>query len=244
MRFDIITIFPRMFEGVFSGGVIGKAREKDLIEIHIHDLRTFATGKHRQVDDRPFGGKQGMVLKPDPIFAAVEAVRITKESPVVLLSPQGRRFDSRLAKEFAAVSQICIICGRYEGVDERVNAFLATHELSIGDYVLSGGEPAAIVIVDSVSRFIPSVVGKIESVQEDSFFDGLLNHPQYTRPRDFRSMKVPEILFSGNHHKIESWRKKKALEKTTRMRPDLVGPSRISPGKKRKLDEKLRERKG
>ncbi|MBN1224332.1 MAG: tRNA (guanosine(37)-N1)-methyltransferase TrmD [Candidatus Aminicenantes bacterium] len=243
MRFDIITIFPQMFGSVFSGGVIGKALEKGIIEIKIHDLRAFAPGKHRQVDDRPFGGKQGMVLKPEPIFSAVETIRVTKESPVVLLSPQGRRFDSRLAKEFASVPQICIICGRYEGVDERVNDFLATHEVSIGDYVLTGGEPAAVVLVDAVSRFIPRVVGKIKSVQEDSFFDRLLDHPQYTRPRDFRSMQVPEILFSGDHNKIESWRKKKALEKTAVMRPDLVGKNRISPGKKRTLDEKLRERK-
>jgi len=222
---------------VFSVGIIGKALERGTIEIHIHDLRAFASGKHRQVDDRPFGGKPGMVLKPEPIFAAVEAMRIAKESPVVLLSPQGRRFDFRLAKEWASLPQVLIICGRYEGVDERVNEFLATHEVSVGDYVLTGGEPAAIVIVDAVSRFVPNVVGKMESVQEDSFFDGLFDHPQYTRPRDFRGIKVPEILFSGDHKKIENWRKNKALEKTATMRPDLLEKPRISPSKKGKSEK-------
>lgn len=223
-----------MLRSVFSVGIIGKALEKGTLEIHVHDLRAFASGKHRQVDDRPFGGKPGMVLKPEPIFAAVEKTRIAKESPVVLLSPQGRRFDCRMAKELASFPQVLIICGRYEGVDERVNEFLATHEVSIGDYVLTGGEPAAIVIVDAVSRFIPTVVGKMESVQEDSFFDSLFDHPQYTRPRDFKGKKVPEILFSGDHKKIENWRKDKALEKTVKMRPDLLEKTRISPNKKRK----------
>jgi len=237
MRFDIITIFPQMLANVFSAGIIGKALERRTLEIHVHDLRAFASGKHRQVDDRPFGGKPGMVLKPEPIFAAVEAVRIEKESPVVLLSPQGRRFDFRLAKEWASLPQVLIICGRYEGVDERVNEFLATHEVSVGDYVLTGGEPAAIVIVDAVSRFVPDVVGKMESVREDSFFDGFFDHPQYTRPRDFRGHKVPEVLFSGDHKKIENWRKNIALEKTAKMRPDLLEKPRITPCKKRKSEK-------
>jgi len=241
MRFDIITIFPRMFDSVFSGGVLGKAMENGVVSIRIHDLRDYASGKHRQVDDRPFGGKQGMVMKPEPIFSSVEAVRVSAESPVVLLSPQGERFDSRLAKAFAAFPQICIVCGRYEGVDERVSDFLATHEVSIGDYVLTGGEPAAIVFVDAVSRFIPKVVGKTESVEEDSFFNGLFDHPQYTRPREFRSMKVPAVLFSGDHKQIEDWRKSKALEKTARMRPDLLDTGRKYP--RGKHDEKWQERK-
>lgn len=223
MRFDIITIFPEMFGNVFSVGVLKKALDRDLIEVRIHNLRDFASNKHKQVDDRPFGGKPGMVLKPEPIFAAVEDIREDKNVPVYLLSPQGRTFNSSFAEELTIYSQIIIICGRYEGVDERVVEYLVTDEISIGDYVLTGGEPAAVVLVDTVSRFVPGVVGKMESVQSDSFFEGVLDFPQYTRPRDFRGMKVPGVLFSGDHKKIEDWRKKKSLEKTRLKRPDLLG---------------------
>ena len=163
-----------MFEGVLSAGVLGKALEKGLIEVKVHDLRDFTSDKHRQVDDRPFGGKPGMVLKPEPIFAAVEKVRIDPDASVCLLSPQGRKFDYRVTEELAGFSQVILICGRYEGVDERVNEYLATHEISVGDYVLTGGEPAAFVIIDAVSRLLPDVVGKMESVKQDSFFLGAL----------------------------------------------------------------------
>ncbi len=223
MRFDIITIFPEMFGNVFSVGVLKKALDRDLIEVRIHNLRDFASDKHKQVDDRPFGGKPGMVLKPEPIFAAVEDIREDENTPVYLLSPQGRTFNSSFAEELTAYAQIIIICGRYEGVDERVVEYLVTDEISIGDYVLTGGEPAAVVLVDAVSRFVPGVVGKMESVQADSFFEGVLDFPQYTRPRNFRGMKVPGVLFSGDHKKIEDWRKKKSLEKTRLKRPDLLG---------------------
>ena len=212
-----------MFGNVFSAGVLKKALDRNLVEIRIHNLRDFASDRHKQVDDRPYGGSPGMVLKPEPIFTAVENIRENESTPVYLLSPQGRTFSSSLAEELAAQSQILIICGRYEGVDERVVEHLVTDEISIGDYVLTGGEPAAVVLVDAVARFVPDVVGKRESVQSDSFSEGILDFPQYTRPRDFRGMKVPGVLFSGDHKKIEDWRKKKSLEKTRLKRPDLLG---------------------
>jgi tRNA (guanine37-N1)-methyltransferase len=228
MRFDIITIFPELFRSVFSGGIVKKALENGLIQVKVHDLRDFTLDKHRQVDDRPFGGSQGMVLKPEPIFAAVEKIKTESSTPVILLSPQGRKFDFSLAEELAQFSEIILICGRYEGVDERVIENLATDEISIGDYVLTGGEPAAVVIVDAVSRFVPEVVGKMESVIEDSFHNGLLDYPQFTRPRVFRGMKVPEVLFSGDHKKINNWRRKKSLEKTMKLRPDLLKNRKLS----------------
>ncbi len=222
MKFDIITIFPEMFGNVFSVGVLKKALDRNLIEIRVHDLRDFASDNHKQVDDRPFGGKPGMVLKPEPIFSAVENIRESETTPVYLLSPQGRKLNSSLAEELAANRQLVFICGRYEGVDERVVEYLVTDEISIGDYVLTGGEPAAVVLVDAISRFIPDVVGKTESVQSDSFIEGTLGFPQYTRPRDFRGKKVPDVLFTGDHKKIEDWRKKRSLEKTRLKRPDLL----------------------
>jgi tRNA (guanine37-N1)-methyltransferase len=237
MRFDIITIFPEMFKNAFSGGIIKKAQEKGIIEIQVHNLREFAVDKHQQVDDRPYGGGEGMVFKPEPIFAAVEKAKQSEEAVVYLLSPQGRRFDSQLADELAHHSQLILICGRYEGVDERVIQHLVTGEISIGDYVLTGGEPAAIVIVDAVSRFIPHVVGKYESVRHDSFSEGLLDFPQYTRPRNFGGMKVPQVLFSGNHDKISLWRRKKSMGKTLSVRPDLLKDRELSPEDKKILEE-------
>ncbi len=233
-----------MFEGVFSGGVLKRAIQKGLLEIEVHNLRDFTTDKHRQVDDRPYGGEEGMVFKPEPIFAAVEKVRRSPQSPVYLLSPQGRRLDFRLAEELARHSQVILICGRYEGVDERVSENLASGEISIGDYILTGGELAAMVVVDAASRFVPGVVGKQESVRHDSFFEGRLDYPQYTRPRDFRGMKVPQVLFSGDHKKIETWRRKKALEKTRKRRPDLLEHRTLTPEEKKWLDLIQDERKG
>jgi tRNA (guanine37-N1)-methyltransferase len=229
MRFDIITIFPEMFAGIFSGGVVKKALDREVLRIEVHDLRDFTTDKHRQVDDRPFGGLEGMVLKPEPIFGAVEAVREDGGSKVYLLSPQGRTLDAGLARELASERQVILICGRYEGVDERVAGHLVDGEISIGDYVLSGGELAAAVVVDAVARFVPGVVGKEGSVRNDSFSGGVLDYPQYTRPREFRGLKVPSVLFSGDHKKIERWRRKRALEKTVRQRPDLVRHRDLSP---------------
>lgn len=236
MRFDIITIFPEMFSGIFSGGVAKKALERGHFEVHIHDLRKYAHDKHKQVDDRPFGGGEGMVLKPEPIFEAVESIRKNKRSRVFLLSPQGITFDSALARRLSRAPQIILICGRYEGVDERVVRHLVDGEISIGDYVLTGGEPAAWVLVDAISRFIPGVVGKGESVRRDSFFNGLLDFPHYTRPRDFRGFPVPQVLFSGNHAKISDWRRRKALEKTKGLRPDLLAKKKIAPEEKAVLE--------
>ena len=237
MRFDIITIFPEMLKGAFSGGIIKKAVDSGLVEINIHNLRDFTYDKHKQVDDRPFGGGEGMILKPEPIFRAVDEIKQKMKIAVFLLSPQGKRLDSRFCEELARYSQLILICGRYEGVDERVVKNLVTGEISVGDYVLTGGEPAAFVVVDSVSRNIPHVVGKPESVRCDSFSDGLLDFPQYTRPREFKGMKVPQVLFSGDHDKIALWRKKKSLKKTLSVRPELLENRELTPLEKRLLDE-------
>jgi tRNA (guanine37-N1)-methyltransferase len=236
MRFDVITIFPEMMAGLFTGGVAKRALEKGLLQVHIHNLRDYTHDRHRQVDDRPFGGGEGMVLKPEPIFKAVEAVRKSKRSRVFLLSPQGVRLDSALARRLARAPQVILICGRYEGVDERVGRHLVDGEISIGDYVLTGGEPAAWVVVDAVSRFIPGVVGKGESVRRDSFFEGLLDFPHYTRPRVFRGMRVPQVLFSGNHAKIGDWRRREALKRTRELRPDLLAERKQSPGVRKRSE--------
>jgi tRNA (guanine37-N1)-methyltransferase len=242
MRFDIITIFPEMFAGVFSGGIVKKARDTGLLDIAVHDLRDFTRDKHRQVDDRPYGGLEGMVLKPEPIFRAVEAIRRGGDSRVYLLSPQGTPFSNATARNMAAGGQVVLICGRYEGVDERVADHLVDGEISIGDYILTGGEPAAVVVIDAAARFIPGVVGKEDSVRHDSFGDGLLDHPQYTRPREFRGMKVPPVLFSGDHGKIERWRRTKALEKTLSKRPDLLASRELTPEERTLLEDIQKER--
>lgn len=243
MRFDIITIFPRMFDSLFSAGVVKKAAEKGILEIKVHDLRDYTTDKHRQVDDRPYGGLEGMVLKPEPIFRAVEDIRQPEGSLVCLLSPQGEVLNTRLAEQLAGYRQLVLICGRYEGVDERVIEHLVDREISIGDYILTGGELAAAVVVDAVSRFVPGVVGKEGSVARESFKDGLLDFPQYTRPRDFRGYKVPSVLFSGDHQKIARWRLKKALEKTLVRRPDLLKSRQLSSEEEELLEEIKKERK-
>jgi tRNA (guanine37-N1)-methyltransferase len=232
-----------MFAGIFSEGIVKRALDRGRIRIVVHDLRDFTADKHRQVDDRPFGGLEGMVLKPEPIFRAVEAVREDGGGRVCLLTPQGRALDARLARELAAERQVILICGRYEGVDERVAEHLADDEISIGDYVLSGGELAAAVVVDAAARFVPGVVGKEGSVRNDSFAGGLLDYPQYTRPREFRGLKVPQVLFSGDHKTIERWRRRKALEKTVRQRPDLLTDDALVPEDRRLLEEIKSERK-
>jgi tRNA (guanine37-N1)-methyltransferase len=229
MKFDIITIFPGFFREVFDYGIIRRARAAGLVSIEAHDLRAFTSDKHHIVDDRPFGGGDGMVLKPEPIFAAVEKLTGASErasydedTRVVLLSPQGRQLTQKLASELAAATQIVLICGRYEGVDERVAESLVTDEISIGDYVLSGGEAAAIVMVDAVVRLVPGALGSETSAVNESFSEGMLDYPHYTRPPEFRGLRVPEILLSGHHAQIETWRRKRAHEKTERNRPDLL----------------------
>ncbi len=228
MRFHIITIFPDFFSGPFEHGVIGRAKAAGLLEIHIHDLRHWTYDRHRTVDDRPFGGGEGMLLKPQPLFEAVESVlpERTSGAKVVLLSAQGRRFTQSVAREYAACDELLLICGRYEGVDERVAEHLADDEVSIGDFVLSGGELASAVVVDIVARLIPGVLGNEESTQNESFGErneGLLDCPQYTRPAEFRGWKVPTVLLGGNHEEIKRWRRAASREKTERLRPDLAG---------------------
>ncbi|MCA1578462.1 MAG: tRNA (guanosine(37)-N1)-methyltransferase TrmD [Acidobacteria bacterium] len=230
LRFDIITIFPEFFREAIDCGIVRRARNAGLVEIIAHDLRQWTTDKHHVVDDRPFGGGDGMVLKPEPIFAGVEALTgaarredLPPNTRVVLLSAQGEVFAQALAKDLSqSDSRIVLLCGRYEGVDERVADALVTDEVSIGDYVLSGGEPAAMVIIDAVVRLLPGALGSETSAVNESFSEGLLDYPQYTRPPDFRGMRVPETLLSGNHAEIARWRKEAALEKTRRKRPDLL----------------------
>jgi tRNA (guanine37-N1)-methyltransferase len=244
--FRILTIFPEFFRGPFDYGVIQRARDAGLIEIRVHDLRDWTHDRHKTVDDRPFGGGEGMLLKAGPIFEAVESIwpeRIgenrmpgenvdpmpgesgarTPSKKVALLSAQGRKFDQALAREFSALDELLLICGRYEGVDERVAAHLADEEISVGDFVLSGGELAAALVVDSVARLIEGVLGNEQSAVAESFGEnGLLDCPQYTRPAEFRGWKAPEVLLGGNHEQIRQWRLKAALEKTARFRPDLL----------------------
>jgi tRNA (guanine37-N1)-methyltransferase len=252
-RFDIVTIFPDFFRGPLDFGIVRRAREAGLIEISIHDLRAFTSDKHKTVDDRPFGGGEGMVLKPAPIFDCVEALNIAPREDrlrsgardtVVLLSPQGRLFDQQLAQELASLERIVLLCGRYEGVDERVAEHLADREISIGDYILSGGELGAAIIVDAVTRLVPGALGNEASAQQESFTatqkpgvdgpdstcssGGLLDYPHYTRPADFRGLQVPEVLIGGNHEQIRRWRRQKALEKTLRNRPDLLQKQPLS----------------
>ena len=230
LRFDIVTIFPGFFREAFDCGIVRRARAAELIEIEAHDLRAWTTDRHHSVDDRPFGGGDGMVFKPEPVFAAVDELTGASErdnyppgTRVVLLSPQGRVFTQRLAQEFASsTTHLILICGRYEGVDERVVEALVTDEVSIGDYVLSGGEPAALVVIDAIVRLLPGALGSETSAANESFSEGLLDYPHYTRPPELRGLKVPDVLLTGNHAEIERWRREKALEKTRRNRPDLL----------------------
>ncbi len=225
MKFHLLTIFPDFFEGPFKYGVVARAAEFGALELHVHDLRNWTHDLHRTVDDRPFGGGEGMVLKPEPIFDAVEAIWPEKSSKqkVILLSAQGRKFTQQVARELALNEELLLICGRYEGVDERVAEHLADEELSIGDYVLSGGELAAAVVVDSVARLLPGVVGNHESTVNESFEEtGVLDCPQWTRPAEFRGWKTPDVLLGGNHAEIRKWRKQAAREKTAKLRPDLL----------------------
>jgi tRNA (guanine37-N1)-methyltransferase len=270
VQIDIVTIFPDFFRGPLDFGIIRRAREAGLVKIEIRDLREFTRDRHRTVDDRPFGGGEGMVLKPEPLFEYVEALKLAPreerasvKQSVVLLSAQGKRFDQSLASELAELDRLVLICGRYEGVDERVGTHLADREISIGDYVLSGGELGAAVIADAVTRLVPGAVGNEASTRQESFFagpklsgvtagegarptdgpsstcasGGLLDYPHYTRPADFRGMKVPEVLVNGNHEDIKRWRRRSALEKTLRNRPDLLDQKQLSREDKELLAE-------
>jgi tRNA (guanine37-N1)-methyltransferase len=224
VKFDIVTIFPRMIDAGLEEGVVGRARERGLLDIAVHNLRDFTSDRHHVVDDVPFGGGPGMVMKPEPLFAAMDAIVARRGSPaaVVLLTPAGRTFSQQQAKRFAALGHVAVLCGRYEGIDERVRERWATDEVSIGDYVLSGGELPALVIIDAVARLVPGVVGDEQSVEGDSFERGLLDYPHYTRPAEFAGMRVPEVLTSGHHGEIRRWRRRQALQRTFERRPDLV----------------------
>jgi tRNA (guanine37-N1)-methyltransferase len=225
LKFHLLTIFPEFFQGPLGHGVVARAAEYGVLSIQVHDLRNWTHDLHRTVDDRPFGGGEGMVLKPGPIFEAVESIwpERTPRQRVILLSAQGRKFSQQLARELLDSDELLLICGRYEGVDERVAEHLADDELSIGDYVLSGGELGAAVIVDTVARLLPGVVGNADSAVNESFENGVLDYPHWTRPAEFRGWKVPEILTGGNHAEIAKWRQEAALSKTRRLRPDLLG---------------------
>jgi tRNA (guanine37-N1)-methyltransferase len=229
MRFHVVTIFPEFFKGPFDYGVVARARAAGRLEIYVHDLRNWTYDRHRTVDDRPFGGGEGMLLKVGPLFEAVESILPvrTERSRIVLLSAQGRRFDQSLARRFAGLEDLLLICGRYEGVDERVSQHLVDEEVSIGDFVLSGGELAAAMVVDAVSRLLPGVLGNEASSRNESFSEseGLLDCPQYTRPAEFRGWRVPDVLLGGNHAEIKRWRRAASREKTERLRPDLFGAS-------------------
>ena len=221
MRIDVFTIFPGMLEAPLRQSLLGKAIAEDLVQVWVHDLRTFATDAHHQVDDTSFGGGPGMVMKAEPVFAAVESLDPDR-GRVILLSPAGRRLGQALVRELSVEAHLTLVCGRYEGVDERVVEGLPAEELSIGDYVLSGGEVPALVLIEAVTRLIPGLIGQQESHEQDSFSEPhLLDHPHYTRPREFREMQVPEVLLSGNHGEIEAWRREAARDKTRRNRPDL-----------------------
>lgn len=230
MKFHVLTIFPEFFRGPFEYGVVQRAREAGLIEIEVHDLRRWTSDRHRTVDDRPFGGGEGMLLKAGPIFEAVEAIwpQRGEGRKAILLSAQGRKFDQARAREYSGCEELLLICGRYEGVDERVAEHLADQEISIGDYVLSGGELAAAVVVDAVARLKEGVLGNQTSVVDESFGEqGLLDWPQYTRPAEFRGWKAPEVLLGGNHEEIRKWRRNAAREKTARLRPDLLNAEEL-----------------
>jgi tRNA (guanine37-N1)-methyltransferase len=226
MRIDILTLFPEIVEGPLKASLLGKALEQGLMKVAVHDIRESTTDRHKTADDAPFGGGPGMVMKCEPVFAAVESLGGKNSlERIILLSPRGRRLDQSLLRDLAQADDMVLICGRYEGVDERISSGLCTDEVSIGDYVLSGGELPALVLVEALSRMVPGVVGDWESVETDSFYDGILGPPQYTRPREFRGMEVPSVLLEGNHALIARWRRKEALRVTRDRRPDLLAAS-------------------
>lgn len=240
MRIEILTTFPRIVEAVVGESILGRARERGIVEIEAVNLRDFTKDRHKTTDDAPYGGGPGMVMKCEPVFGAVEALasRARAGRPkVILMTPQGRRFDQKIAEELAAESHLILVCGRYEGVDERIREHLVEDEISIGDYVLTGGELAALVVADAVSRLVPGVLGAEESPVSESFSSGLLEYPQYTRPVEFRGYEAPEVLLSGNHADIEKWRRREALRRTLDRRPDLLESAPLTEEDRRILDE-------
>ncbi len=243
MIVDVVTIFPAMVEPALGEGVVGRARERGDVEIRVRDLRDYTDDKHHVVDDVSFGGGPGMVMKPEPLFRAVEEIAAERGAPsaVLLMTPQGRRFTHEMAERFSRLERIVVLCGRYEGVDERVTETLVTDEVSIGDYVLTGGELPALVVIDAVVRLVPGVVGDAASVEEDSFVRGLLDHPHYTRPAVFRGMAVPDVLVSGHHAEIARWRRRERLQRTMDRRPELMAAADLSADERRELEAIRRE---
>lgn len=237
MRIDIVTLFPAMLEGPLAESILGRARSRGLVEISVHDLREHATGRHRVTDEPPFGGGGGMILKPEPLAAAIEALKPAgADARVILLGPAGRRFSQEVARELSRRPHLILLCGRYEGVDERVGEQLVDEEVSIGDYVLTGGEPAALVVADAVTRLLPGVLGDEEAPARDSFARGLLEHPQYTRPESFRGARVPEVLLSGDHGRVARWRRVMSLWRTWQRRPDLLETADLTPEEQKWTD--------
>jgi tRNA (guanine37-N1)-methyltransferase len=243
VRFDLVTIFPRLCDGPLGEGIVRRAIDRGLVDVRVHDLRDYTTDRHRSVDDVSYGGGPGMVFKPEPLFRAVDALREAGSiDAVILTSPQGRRFTQREAERLAALRRVVLLCGRYEGVDDRVRSALATEELSVGDYVLSGGELPALVIVDAVVRLLPGAVGDEASVEVDSFSRGLLDHPHFTRPAEFRGLRVPDVLLSGNHADIRRWRKRESLARTLALRPDLLSSAELDDEEREILRALMDER--
>ncbi|OGO06551.1 MAG: tRNA (guanosine(37)-N1)-methyltransferase TrmD [Chloroflexi bacterium RBG_13_56_8b] len=240
MHIDVLTLFPEMFEGIFDLSIMKRAIDQKLVGIGLHNIRDYTHDKHHTADDYPYGGGAGMVLKPEPIFEAVESIEKKEDTPIILLSPQGRLFTQRVAQELAGHSQLILICGHYEGVDERVREHLASDEISIGDYVLSGGELAAMVVIDGVFRLVPGVLGSEASPLDDSHVGGLLEYPQYTRPPQYRGWPVPEVLLSGNHAQISRWRREQAIRRTLEQRPELLTRAELS-SEEEHLVERLRQ---
>ncbi len=240
MKIHVLSLFPPMFEGVFGSSILKKAQDKGAVELAVTDIREYSENKHKQVDDYPYGGGAGMVLKPEPMFNAVEAITEGRKPRVILMCPQGERFTQKKAEELAKEDDLVFLCGHYEGYDERIREHLVTDEISIGDFVLTGGELAAMTVIDAVVRLLPGVLGQADSHIQDSFSTGLLEHPHYTRPADFRGMKVPDVLLSGNHAKIEEWREEQSLKRTVTRRPDLFDAYELSP-KQQKLLEKIKK---
>jgi tRNA (guanine37-N1)-methyltransferase len=243
MRFDLVTIFPGLCAGPLGEGIVRRAIDRGLVDVRVHDLRDYTTDRHRSVDDVSYGGGPGMVFKPEPLFSAVDALRADGAiDAVILTSPQGRRFTQREAERLAGLTRVVLLCGRYEGVDDRVRSGLATEELSIGDYVLSGGELAALVIVDAVVRLVPGAVGDEASVEVDSFSRGLLDYPHFTRPAEFRGLRVPDVLLSGHHGDIRRWRKRESLARTLALRPDLLPAAELDDEEREILRALMDER--
>jgi tRNA (guanine37-N1)-methyltransferase len=229
MRFDVVTIFPGIFDAFLRESILGKARERGLVDVRVHDLRAWTTDRHKVTDDYPYGGGAGMVMKPEPLSRAIAALKEERRGgPVVLMSPQGERFTQEMATEMAGGEGAVVVCGRYEGIDERIVELLVDREISIGDYVLNGGEVPAMAVIEAVSRLVPGVVGSEESTRLDSFSGGLLEHPHYTRPAEFMGRRVPDVLLSGNHAEIERWRRRQSLRRTAARRPDLLARLALS----------------